>query len=211
MICWRILKPEIAHLKMNTRKFAQSSNANKANFSPKGAITFNLNYICMSFDQVQLDPYFLARIFTQPIIPGKKVPVVTTPAVIPQVKFLGENQKNIALFIQNEGGAYLNEELFNLLTNILNACKLGVQDIALINVAHYPAMAFTAWQSAVPIRQAVFFGVPPAAMGIEDFPVYQVITANGCQLLYADDLPMIAQDKMLKGRLWGGLKQLLGI
>lgn len=165
----------------------------------------------MSFDQVQLDPYFLARIFTQPIIPGKKAPVATTPAVIPEVKFLGENQKNIALFIQNEGGAYLNEELFNLLTNILNACKLGMQDIALINVAHYPAMAFTSWQSAISMKQAVLFGVPPTAMGIEDFPAYQMIAASGCQLLYSDDLQLIAQDKMLKGRLWNGLKQLLGI
>lgn len=165
----------------------------------------------MSFDQVQLDPYFLARIFTQPIIPGEKAPVATTPAVIPDVKFLGENQKNIALFIQNEGGAYLNEELFNLLTNILNACKLGMQDIALINIAHYPAMAFTSWQSAVKMKQAVFFGIPPATMGLEDFPVYQIISANGCQLLHSDDLQLIAQDKMLKGKLWGGLKQLLGI
>lgn len=165
----------------------------------------------MSFDQVQLDPYFLARIFTQPIIPGKKVTVADTPAVIPDVKFLGENQKNIALFIQNEGGAYLNEELFNLLTNILNACKLGMQDIALINVAHYPAMPFTSWQSAVKMKQAVLFGISPATMGLEDFPTYQVITANGCQLMKSDDLYPISQDKMAKGKLWGGLKQLLGI
>jgi len=165
----------------------------------------------MSFDQVQLDPYFLARIYTQPIIPGKKAPVAATPAVVPEVKFLGENQKNIALFIQNEGGAYLNEELFNLLTNILNACKLGMQDIALINVAHYPAMAFTSWQSAVKMKQAVLFGISPVTMGLEDFPTYQVITANGCQLLHSDDLYPISQDKMMKGRLWQGLKQLLGI
>ncbi|SFW56473.1 hypothetical protein SAMN05661012_02573 [Chitinophaga sancti] len=188
-----------------------SSDANKANFSPKGAITFNLNYICMSFDQVQLDPYFLARIYTQPIIPGKKAPVATTPAVVPDVKFLGENQKNIALFIQNEGEAYLNEELFNLLTNILNACKLGMQDIALINVAHYPAMSFTSWQSAIKMKQAVLFGISPATMGLEDFPLYQVISAKGCQLLNSDDLYPISQDKMMKGRLWQGLKQLLGI
>lgn len=165
----------------------------------------------MSFDQVQLDPYFLARIYTQPIIPGKKAPVAATPAVVPDVKFLGENQKNIALFIKNEGGAYLNEELFNLLTNILNACKLGMQDIALINIAHYPAIDFTSWQSAVKMKQAVLFGIPPASMGLEDFPVYQVISANGCQLLHSDDLYPISQDKVMKGRLWQGLKQLLGI
>jgi DNA polymerase III psi subunit len=165
----------------------------------------------MSFEQIQLDPYFLARIYTQPIIPGKKAPLAATPAAVPDVKFLGENQKNIALFIKNEGGAYLNEELFNLLTNILNACKLGMQDIALINIAHYPALSFTAWQSAVKMKQAVLFGIPPASMGLEDFPLYQVISDNGCQLLHSDDLYPISQDKMMKGRLWQGLKQLLGI
>jgi hypothetical protein len=165
----------------------------------------------MSFDQIQLDPYLLARIYTQPIIPGKKAPVAATPVTIPDVKFLGENQKNIALFIQNTGEAYLNEELFNLLTNILNACKLGMQDIALINVAHYPAMPLTSWQSAVSIKQAVLFGISPVTMGLEDFPPYRVIAANGCQLLLSDDLLPISQDKMMKGRLWQGLKQLLGI
>jgi hypothetical protein len=165
----------------------------------------------MSFDQIQLDPYVLARIFTQPIIPGKKVPVTAAPAVVPDVKYLGENQKNIALFIQNEGEAFLNDELFNLLTNILNACKLGMQDIAVVNVAHYPAMPFTSWQQAVKMKQAVLFGISPSVMGLEDFPAYQVITVDGCQVLNSDALLLISQDKNLKGHLWQGLKQLLGI
>ena len=165
----------------------------------------------MSFDQVKLDPYILARIYNQPIIPGEKTVAVTAPAAPPEVKYLGENQKNIALFIQNEGEAYLNDELFNLLTNILNACKLGMQDIALINIAHYPAMSFTAWTSAVQFKQAVIFGIPPSAVGLEDFPSYQIISAHGCQLLHSDPLLLISQDKVLKGKLWMALKQLLGI
>ncbi|ACU59099.1 hypothetical protein [Chitinophaga pinensis] len=165
----------------------------------------------MSFDKLQLDPYILARIYNQPIIPGKKEPVAVVAEAAPKVKFLGENQKNIGLFIQNAGDAYLNDDLFNLLTNILNACKLGVQDIALINTAQYGNLPFSTWQTAVPMKQAVLFGIPPAAMGLEAVSTYQLVQVNGCQLICSDDLQIISQDKMLKGKLWMGLKQLLGI
>jgi hypothetical protein len=169
----------------------------------------------MSLDQLQLDPYLLARIYTQPIVPGKNMPVPQAvpkaPAAPPAIKFLGENQKNISLLIQNESEAYLNDELFNLLTNILNACKLGMQDISLINISQYPAMPFTAWQAAVPMKQTVLFGIPPSSLGLESFPTYQVMQVSGCQLLYSDPLSDIAQDKVLKGKLWGGLKQLLNV
>jgi hypothetical protein len=165
----------------------------------------------MSFDKLQLDPYILARIYTQPIIPGRKEPVAVVAETPPKVKFLGENQKNITLFIQNDSEAYLNEELFNLLTNILNACKLGMQDISLINIAQYNAMTFSAWQAAVPMKQAVLFGISPTTMGLEDIPHYQLLEVNGCQLISSDHLQLIAQDKVLKGRLWMGLKKLLGV
>lgn len=165
----------------------------------------------MSFDKLQLDPYLLARIYTQPIIPGKKAPAAVVTEALPKVKFLGENQKNIALFIQNNSEVYLNEELFNLLTNILNACKLGMQDIALINVAQYNAMPFSSWQKAVPMKQAVLFGINPSGMGLEAITNYQLLQVSGCQLLCSDPLQLISQDKVLKGKLWMGLKQLLGI
>lgn len=165
----------------------------------------------MSFDKVQLDPYILAKIYTQPIIPGKKEPVAEIAEAPPKVKYLGENQKNIVLFIQNNSEAYLNEELFNLLTNILNACKLGMQDIALVNIAQYPALAFTTWQQAVSMKQAVLFGISPTSLGLENIPNYQLIQVNGCQLICSDMLQLIAQDKILKGKLWMGLKLLLGI
>jgi hypothetical protein len=162
----------------------------------------------MSFDQLQLDPYLLAKIYTQPIIPGKSAAVAKEQKPLPKVKFLGENQKNIALFIQNENGAYLNDELFNLLTNILNACKLGMQDVALVNTAQAPGSSLSAWQEAINMRQCVFFGIQPDSLGLEPLPAYQIHAAGGLQLLFSDPLESIAADKQLKGRLWNGLKQL---
>lgn len=165
----------------------------------------------MSLEQFKPDPYFLAKIFTRPIIPGKSTPAAATEKVLPKVKYLGENQKNIALFIQNENEAYLNDELFNLLTNILNACKLSMQDVALINLSHYPSLAFSDFQAAVKTGRSVIFGAAPAQLGLNDIPAYQVVTVNGSTLLFSDELPLIGSDKALKAKLWAGLKQLLGI
>lgn len=165
----------------------------------------------MALEQEQLDPYFLAKIFTQPIIPGKNTPVapVEKPAV--KLKFLGENQKNIGLFIQNENEAYLNDDLFNLLTNILNACKLGMQDVALLNVASAPGTPFPVYQEQLGLRQCVFFGVAPEQAGLADIPPYQLVSVSGSMLFFSDTLAVIGQDKVLKAKLWAGLKQLLGI
>jgi hypothetical protein len=165
----------------------------------------------MSSEQTRLDPYFLAKIFTQPIIPGKFAPVEVEEKALPKVKYLGENQKNIALFIQNENEAYLNEELFNLLTNILNACKLGMQDVCLVNISHYTGLGFAGLQQAVKPERCVLFGITPGQLGLSDIPAYQIVTVNGTTLLLSDELSLIGTDKILKAKLWAGLKQLLGI
>jgi hypothetical protein len=165
----------------------------------------------MSLEQIDLDPYYLAKIFTQPIIPGERNTVPTAEKALPQVKYLGENQKNIAIFIQNENEAYLNEELFNLLTNILNACKLSMQDVSLINVIHYPGLTYADWSKAVNIQKAVFFGIAPEQIGLSEIPTYQLVTAANTPILFSDTLSDIGTDKALKAKLWNGLKQLLGI
>lgn len=180
----------------------------------------------MSLENVQFDPYILARLFQhQAIIPGEKpaAPAITAtppappkvaeaPAVaLPPVKFLGENQRRIALLINNANEVYLNDTLFNLLTNILNACKLGMQDVALINLHAYPEANFAALQQAVPMQYCIFFGMEPATLGVQGVQPYQVSQAGNTSLLYSSELGVIAEDKVMKGRLWNSLKQLLGI
>jgi len=165
----------------------------------------------MSLEQLQLDPYLLAQMYNQPIIPEARPAAPAVEKAVPKVKYLGENQKNILLLIQNESEAYLNEELFNLLTNILNACKLGMQDVALTNAATYPGVTLADYKSVIPVRQCIIFAVPPANIGLPPVQTYQLETHEQLPVLYSDALQLIATDKALKGRLWIGLKQLFGI
>ncbi|RAJ87438.1 hypothetical protein CLV59_101189 [Chitinophaga dinghuensis] len=165
----------------------------------------------MSLEDLQLDPYFLAKLFAQPLIPGKTPEAAPVQKPLPKVKYLGENQKNVALFIQNESEPYLNDELFNLLTNILNACKLGMQDVALINISSQPEFTFRDWQQSLKIKQAVVFGIAPQQLSIDELPSYQLFTLGESAVLFSDHLQIIGTDKALKARLWSGLKQLLTI
>lgn len=165
----------------------------------------------MSLEQLQLDPYLLAQMYDQPIIPETRVVAPAAEKALPKVKYLGENQKNILLLIQNESEAYLNEELFNLLTNILNACKLGMQDVALVNAATYPGLTLVDYKNAIPVRQCIIFAVPPANIGLPPMQTFQLETHEQIPCLYSEGLQLIATDKNLKGKLWMGLKQLFGI
>lgn len=165
----------------------------------------------MSLERLQLDPFLLAQMYHQPIIPEEITAVRAEPKAVPEVKYLGENQKNILLLIQNEKEAYLSEETFNLLTNILNACKLGMQDVALINTAKYPGIRLQDFLSKVPARQVIYFAISPEALGLPPMETYRIGTYQGISVLMSDDLQLIATDKTLKGRLWMCLKQLFGI
>ncbi|WP_298709254.1 hypothetical protein [Chitinophaga sp.] len=165
----------------------------------------------MSLERLQLDPFLLAQMYHQPIIPEEITAVPAEAKAVPEIKYLGENQKNILLLIQNEREAYLSEETFNLLANILNACKLGMQDVALVNTANYPGIRLQDYLQKIPARQVINFAIEPASLGLPPTQPYQTTAFNGLPVLYSDDLQLIATDKALKGRLWMGLKQLFGI
>jgi hypothetical protein len=162
-------------------------------------------------DAEPLDPYLLAQIFTQPIIQGNEAPSEKAPEKPLNLRFLGENQKNILILIKNPTAAYLSDDSFNLLSNILNACKLGILDIALVNVSNYENVSFETFQQQSQAKYGILFGVDPATIQLEPLPLYKTILVNGINCLAAEDLAHIGADKTKKGALWIGLKQLFNI
>jgi len=59
----------------------------------------------------------------------------TTPVPI---KYLGDHLKKIIVLVHDNNAVHLNETDLGLLSSILNACKLTLADIALINIAQQP-------------------------------------------------------------------------
>lgn len=84
----------------------------------------------MSLKNISLDPYLIAQLFNTPIVSPETKAVKSK---MPPLSFLGGNKKKITVFINNETNPWLPDDLFQLLTNILQACRLSMDDIALVN------------------------------------------------------------------------------
>ena len=126
------------------------------------------------------------------------------------VKFLGEHQKKILVLVQDMDAVHLNERAFDLLTSILNACKLTIADIALINLAN---KNFSLHQilTQVPSELVMVFDINPTQLKIKlPTKLYTPISLGETQLLFSNNLAQMQgidhASKIEKTKLWSALK-----
>lgn len=94
------------------------------------------------------------------------------------------------------------------LAKILSAVKLDLQaDVLTLEKTVDNDFSFSALSKAQSIYKALFFGIPPKAVGLNvHIQKYQPFTINGCLFLFADDLTSISEQQELKRALWGALQ-----
>ena len=126
------------------------------------------------------------------------------------IKFLGEHQKKILVLVQDVDAVHLNERAFDLLTSILNACKLTIADIALINLAN---KNFSLHQilTQVPSEFVLVFDILPTQLKIKlPTKLYTPILLGATQLLFSNNLSQMQgidqASKIEKTKLWTALK-----
>jgi len=136
--------------------------------------------------------------------------IETEETLIAPIKFLGEHQKKVLVLVQDLDAVHLNERAFDLLTSILNACKLTIADIALINLAN---KNFSLHQilTQVPSDFVLIFDINPAQLKIKlPTKLYIPILLGNTQLLFSNNLSTMQgldQDsKIEKTKLWTALK-----
>jgi hypothetical protein len=126
--------------------------------------------------------------------------------------YLGNNGKNITVVIHETGVAYINDKHLQFLSNILNACKLNLGDISLVNHANHPFSYAELKQKLQPKFVLVF------ALETKDIklpftiPNYQVQSHDNCKFLFASSLTKMDGDaqeaKIEKSKLWMSLKNM---
>ena len=137
----------------------------------------------------------------------------TTP--IAPIKFLGEHQKKILVLVQDSNAVHLNEKDFDLLTSILNACKLTIADIALINLAN---KNYSLHQILVQIPSDIvlIFDINPTKLKIKlPTKIYSPILLGETQLLFSNNLSNMQgidqASKIEKTKLWTSLKLIFNL
>lgn len=147
-----------------------------------------------------------------PVLP----PAETGPARsdIPETawKSLGNNQKNILIMVNHAGIAYLPDGELAFLTGVLGACKLSLDDVAIVNFSSHPGMDYRELINHFKSRAVLLFDLEPAAFGLPmHFPHYQLQPHAGNTFLYSPSLKELENDRVEKSKLWVCLKRLFNL
>ena len=121
-------------------------------------------------------------------------------------------KKSILLVVDYEESVHIPDEHLSFLTTILNACKLSLADIALINIKRQPSKEYKAALDEFHSRIVILFDLEPAAFGLPmNFPFFQIQPFANCSFLYSPSLAELEKDKVQKSKLWVTLKRLFNI
>lgn len=152
----------------------------------------------------------------KPIAVSTEIPKTTSVEAVVSNEtkqwYLGNNGKHIIVLMQESGVAFINDKHLQFLSNILNACKLNLGDIALVNFANNPYDYSELKQKLQP-KFILVFDLETKHLKLPfNIPNYQVQLHDNCKFLFAASLTKMDGDsqesKVEKSKLWMSLKNM---
>lgn len=147
-------------------------------------------------------------------------PASTPAAPLPDAppatfKFLGNNRRHITLLVHSPGSGFMPDNQLAFLTKILEACRMTLADVAIVNHAAAPVTIAALRQQLQP-KIVLLFGVEPTAIRLPiNFPAFKQLSYDDCTYLSSPALdqlvPNTEDSKLLKSKLWVCLKTLFDV
>lgn len=131
------------------------------------------------------------------------------------LQYLGENDKKIVMLVNEPEASIITDSDLTFLVNILGACSLSLNDIALLNTNKQDAV-FTMLKEQLDVEKIILFNLEPSSINLPfSIPHFQIHQYAGCTILTAPALSILNQSaensRLLKSKLWASLKQLFSI
>ena len=169
----------------------------------------NTEQTYMSVDNIELTPFLIAGLYKNTLIEMDTKPAIKEVLPIAKFTILGNNRSRVAIIVDETANLYLPDEQLNFLLGILSACKLSMEDVAIININKNKTVTYKSIEAELKAEKIILFGVSPAQIGLPlEFPFYQVQQYNNQTYVTADLLQHIEKDKAEKTKLWNCLKQI---
>ena len=186
----------------------------------------------MSINNIQLKDLVVSQLYKDHLLASSAppaTPVPPPPSSTPEAhslqltatpapsgyKTLGNNLRNITIVVHSPGIAFLPDDQLNVLTRMLEACRMNIGDVAIVNHAASPVVIGPLKQQLQP-SFVLLFGPTPQTIGLPmDFPVFKIQAYDQCTYLTAPSLEELVrpgdESRPLKSKLWVCLKTLFGI
>jgi hypothetical protein len=168
----------------------------------------------MSLDNIQLSASVIQDLYKKSLIlsNAKEDKKSQMPSTNVSFNILGNNQQKILILVSDGETLYLPDEELNFLMGILTACKLTMEDVAILNVEKNNDISFTNLATTLKSEKIILFGVETSRISLPlQFPTYQIQAYNNQLYLCAPLLTVLQNDKAEKTKLWLCLKQLFSI
>jgi hypothetical protein len=164
----------------------------------------------------QLPGFVLAELFSNSLIDTEEnYKPVNKDLNKSGLSYLGNYEKKIIVLVNDYENIYLDEESLDFLSGILNACKLNLAHIAIINFSN-KALEFPELKKEMKPEFLLLFGI--TALQIElpfAMPDYQVQQYNNCQIVTAPALNVLNKQtpaaKTEKAKLWKSLQKMFSL
>ena len=137
------------------------------------------------------------------------------PETTAPYKTLGNHRRKITILVNAPGSPFLPDNQLSFLTKILEACRLNMGDVAIVNHASTP-VNITALRAQLQPSVILLFGLEPTTIRLPiNFPVFKLQPYDQCTYLSAPALDLMVQtseeSKLLKSKLWLCLKSLFEV
>ena len=170
----------------------------------------------MSLDNIKLPGWVVANLYKDTLIgPNEQNGQAKPVAENPPLRFLGNNQKHIVFLVNAENAVFLPDQQLGFVTRMLEACKMNLADVAILNLAGTTTAIAMLKQELQP-EILILFGPQPTAIGLPfSIPLFKIQAHDGCRYVYAPALDQLVPDseesKLLKSKLWVCFKALFGL
>jgi hypothetical protein len=186
----------------------------------------------MSLDDIKLSPFLVKKLYENSLLDDgvgstsignakiakdENLPLsenvdVTKKGNFESIKYLGKNAKNILIIVDEKEHAFLGDDELSFLMNILNACAISMQDVALVNAGNNSEAIYENLNAQFEPRIVLFLGTEPHLLNFPvQIPQYKIQAYNNQQYLCAPSLQKLSSDKEEKKKLWMLLKVMFGI
>ena len=164
----------------------------------------------------QPDTRFLPFFMRQPIyVVPEPEPLADRQAAIPELRRLGEGNKNILIIVQETHHEFLAPDNEALLKKILQAVSLSLEDVSVVNTESWEPylqqeIPVERLLTTFPYQTCIILGnIPTPWAESSQFEKYQLREGTQGQAhLQADPLSVIQGDIQRKTQLWKCLQQL---
>lgn len=122
--------------------------------------------------------------------------------------YLGENRRFVLVLVNYPDEKHVPEVEKTYLLKVLGAVKLGLDDVAILNYAHYPRRNFAELKAFFAFNYLLLFGVSPHSLQLPG-PIlpYHLGLVEGVKILAADSTETFRPDNARKKALWEELKK----